>query len=257
MSACPDRVTLLQALFDGELDAANALAAEEHLRACQGCAAHFRMLQTVRARLAEAELSAPASPALRKRIEAMVEAEDRQSGRARPRRWWAGRAAAWSTAAAMAAIAASLLVFLAAPMRTPSLQDQLVASHVRSLMANHLTDIAASDRHVVKPWFTGKIDFAPPVVDLASEGFSLIGGRLDYADHREVAALVFRHKTHLINLFILPKRTGGLSWPAHAQPTSYSVVHWSRGGLECWAVSDVEPAQLEAFHKAFVTYATY
>ena len=254
MSPCPDREALLQALLDGELDAANALAVEAHLRTCQGCAAHFRMLQAVRTRLAEADLSAPASPALRARIEAMIDAEDRHAARARPRPWWTGAAAGWSAAGAMTAIAASLMLVQVAPMQTASLQDQLIASHVRSLEASHLIDIATSDRHVVKPWFNGKIDFAPPVVDLKDQGFPLVGGRLDYASNREVAALVFRRNAHLINLFVMPARASGFSWPVRTQQTSYSVVHWTRGGLDFWAVSDVEAAQLEAFHQAFVAH---
>jgi anti-sigma factor RsiW len=252
MSPCPDQESLLQALLDGELDAANALAVEAHLHICQGCAAHYRLLQAVRTRLAETDLSAPASPALRTRIEAMIAAEDRREARGRPRPWWEAPAAGWSAAGAMTAVAASLMLVQIAPMQTAGLQDQLIASHVRSLEANHLIDIATSDRHVVKPWFNGKIDFAPPVVDLKDQGFPLVGGRLDYAGRREVAALVFRRNAHLINLFIMPARASGLSWPAHAQPTSYYVVHWTRGGLDFWAVSDVEAGQLEAFHKAFV-----
>jgi anti-sigma factor RsiW len=152
----------------------------------------------------------------------------------------------------MTAIAASLMLFQVGPLQTASLQDELVASHVRSLEANHLIDVATSDRHVVKPWFNGKIDFAPPVVDLADQGFPLAGGRLDYAGGREVAALVYRRNAHVINVFIMPSRQRPATWLAHAHRTSYSVVHWSRGGLECWAVSDVEPAELERFRTVFM-----
>jgi anti-sigma factor RsiW len=155
----------------------------------------------------------------------------------------------------MTAIAASLFLFQAMPMQTASLQDQLVANHVRSLLASHLIDIPTSDRHVVKPWFNGKIDFAPPVVDLVGQGFPLVGGRLDYAGNREVAALVYKRRAHVINLFILPVQAGGLGWPAHAQATSYSVIHWRKGDLDYWAVSDVDAGQLEAFHQAFASHA--
>ena len=157
----------------------------------------------------------------------------------------------WSAAGAIAAIAASLLVVQTVPLQSASLEDQLVASHVRSLLANHLIDVETSDRHVVKPWFNGKIDFSPPVVDLKDQGFPLVGGRLDYADQRVVAALVYRRRAHLINLFVLPAHSGPLAGPPHHAPTSYSVVHWTRGGLDFWAVSDVEAGDLETFHKAF------
>jgi anti-sigma factor RsiW len=255
MTPCPDHEPLLQALLDGELDAANALSVEAHLRTCPGCAAHYRMMQAVRTRLAEADLSAPASPVLRRRIDAMIAAEDRRMSRTAPRRWWEQPAAGWSAAGAIAAVAASLFLVQAAPMQTASLQDELVSNHVRSLLASHLIDIPTSDRHVVKPWFNGKIDFAPPVVDLADQGFPLVGGRLDYAGNREVAALVYKRRAHVINLFILPVQVGGFSWPAHAQPTSYSIVHWRHGDLDFWAVSDVEAGQLEAFHQAFASRA--
>jgi anti-sigma factor RsiW len=252
MNPCLDREPLLQALLDGELDAANALAIEAHIRTCQGCAAHYRALQAVRSRLVDADLSAPATPALRGRIEALIEAEARRAAPPRPPAWWAAPATGWSAAGAMAAIAAALLVFQFGPLQTASLQDELVASHVRSLEANHLIDVATSDRHVVKPWFNGKIDFAPPVVDLADQGFPLAGGRLDYAGGREVAALVYRHNAHVINVFIMPSRQRPTIGLTRAHRTSYSVVHWSRGGLECWAVSDVEPAELDRFRSAFM-----
>jgi anti-sigma factor RsiW len=255
MSPCPDHEPLLQALLDGELDAANALSLEAHLRTCPGCAAHYRMMQAVRTRLAETDLSAPASPALRSRIDALIAAEGRRAARSAPHHWWERPLAGWSAAGAMAAVAASLFLFQAAPIQTASLQDELVADHVRSLLASHLIDVATSDRHVVKPWFNGKINFAPPVVDLADQGFPLVGGRLDYAGSREVAALVYKRHAHVINLFVLPSRGGGLSWLARAQPTSYSVIHWRKGDLDFWAVSDVDAGQLEAFHQAFASHA--
>ncbi|HEX4184172.1 MAG TPA: zf-HC2 domain-containing protein, partial [Caulobacteraceae bacterium] len=147
MTPCPDREALLQALLDGELDAANALAAEAHLRTCPGCAAHYQALQALRVRLGEAELSERAPAGLRSKIEAMIDAESRPRVRRRP--WWAAPVAGWSTAGAMTAVAASLLVVQWAMPPSASLQDQLVASHVRSLQASHLIDVATSDRHVV------------------------------------------------------------------------------------------------------------
>jgi anti-sigma factor (TIGR02949 family) len=251
MNPCQDRETLLQALVDGELDAANALALEAHLSNCAGCSEHVRLLQALRARLSRDASQEPAPPALRASIEAMIETEARSKRGGASRRWWAAPAAGWSTAGAMAALAAGFLFVQFGPMQTASLQDEMVASHIRSLEANHLIDVATSDRHVVKPWFNGKIDFAPPVVDLADQGFPLAGGRLDYADGREIAALVYRRRAHVINLFVLPARARPLAWFAHVRRTSYAVIHWTRGGLDYWAVSDVEPGELERFHAAF------
>jgi anti-sigma factor RsiW len=279
MNPCPDRETLLQALLDGELDAANVLAAEAHLRTCPGCSSYYQTLQALRTRLAEADLAEAAPPGLRSKIEAMIEAESRPAA-ARRRAWWARPApareragwnssaspvgsralwtastAGWSTAAAMTAVAASLMVAQWAGPPSATLQDQLVASHVRSLEASHLIDVATSDRHVVKPWFNGKISFAPPVIDLSDQGFPLVGGRLDYAGDQEVAALVYRRHAHVINLFIMPARPHPLAWLRRGAPTSYSVVHWTRDGLDFWAVSDVDAGQLDAFHQAFAARA--
>jgi anti-sigma factor RsiW len=257
MTACPDQEPLLQALFDGELDAANALAVEAHLKTCQACAAHYRTLQALRARLSDPALSPPAPLHLRARVEDMIARESGPQRKApdRVRGWRPRLTAGWATAGAMAAVAATLFV---APLQpaTPGLEQQLVASHVRSLLANHLIDVATSDRHVVKPWFNGKIDFAPPVVDLAEQGFPLVGGRLDYADNRVVAALVYRRRAHVINLFVMPAQpqpsAWRLSWPHR---TSYSVVHWTADGLDFWAVSDVEGDDLRQFEKAFAARA--
>ncbi|HEX5377020.1 MAG TPA: anti-sigma factor [Phenylobacterium sp.] len=251
MSPCPEREPMLQALLDGELDAANALAEEAHLKTCAGCAAHYRTLQALHERLAEADLATPAPAGLRARIEAAIEREGRAAAPAHRRRpWWARVGAAWSVAGAMGVVVASLLVIQVAPMQV-ALEDQLVASHVRSLQANHLIDVATSDRHVVRPWFNGKIDFAPPVPDLTDQGFPLAGGRLDYADGRTVAAVVYRRRAHVINLFVMPHRAAAWSLARPRTPPGYSVVTWTRGGLDYWAVSDVEGAELEAFHKAF------
>jgi len=243
MSACPDKEILLHGLLDGELDAANTAAIEGHLKTCPGCGEAFRGLQALSARIASPGVPYPAPDTLRRRIEAMAAAPE-----PKPRRLRA--AAPWALSGGFAALAASFAVMLSLP-NTAALEDQLIASHVRSTLEQHLVDVETSDRHTVKPWFNGRVDFAPPVVDLADQGFPLVGGRLDYIDGKVVAALVYRRNKHVVNLFVW-KTQPGVASPAPAGPhAGYSVVHWREKGLEFWAVSDVEGRDLEAFHQAF------
>ena len=127
-----------------------------------------------------------------------------------------------------------------------ALAEDLVASHVRSLMADHLSDVASSDQHTVKPWFSGKLDYAPPVQDFANQGFALAGGRIDYVDHRAVAALVYRHKEHVINAFVWPGAQANSSVRRHSR-RGFNIIEWNADGMRYWVVSDVSQADLEAF----------
>jgi anti-sigma factor RsiW len=243
MSACPDKSHLLHAHFDGELDAINTESFEAHLKTCPGCAAALAELQGLRVRLADPALRTPAPKALRDRLERAIAAET--APRRRP-----SAILPWSLSGGFAALAATFAIVAMLPSQM-QLADELVADHVRSTLALHLVDVETSDRHTVKPWFNGRIDFAPPVVDLAAQGFPLVGGRVDYLDGQVVAALVYHRNKHVINLFIRPAPRGLMRPPPTGPHNGYNLLRWTQGGLEFWAVSDVEAGDLRALRDAF------
>ena len=147
-------------------------------------------------------------------------------------------------------LALSAVLFISIPGARESLENELVASHARALMADHALDVASSDRHTVKPWFNGKLDYSPEVIDLSTQGFPLTGGRLDYVAQRPVSALVYQHRQHVINLFV---------WPAQALDTSksdtkqgFNLLHWTHNSMAYWAVSDLNPVELAQFRDALL-----
>jgi|HubBroStandDraft_1064217.scaffolds.fasta_scaffold238930_2 anti-sigma factor RsiW len=242
MSACPDKELLLHALADNELDAGNAAALEAHVATCASCAAELAAIREVKARVGATPAAYTAPQSLRDRLDAAIAAET-----APPPRRRAG-VETWVMSGAIGALAASLAALVLLPTGA-TLESQLVDAQARSLEAQHLVDVETSDRHTVKPWFNGKLDFAPPVVDLKDQGFPLVGGRLDRLDGRRVAALVFHRGPHTINLFIWPG--AGPTAAALEQKTGYNLVRWSQAGLTFWAVSDCDASALQTFQKAF------
>ena len=224
---CVEAQPLLDAYLDGELDLTASLGIEQHLESCGECSAAYRKLELLRAEIADADLDF-ASDAVLQRLRASTE----------PR----GRRFAWRGPAFLAAAAAVLVVAFLLPGRR-STDREIVDSHLRSLLGDHLIDIPSSDRHTVKPWFQGKIDFAPPVPDLTTEGFVLVGGRLDVIDTRKVAALVYKRREHVINLWI----SQGDAGQGESEVGGYHLMRWSKDGLTWRAVSDLDVAELRTF----------
>lgn len=250
MTACPDKQMALHALIDGELDVLNCADLEEHLRSCADCRHDLGRLESMRSLLGNPDLQYRVPAALRERIITQTIGHSRPgAAAATPWRAWAG-------GGAIGALAASLALFFAMPqLAATDPADALVDSHIRSLQAEHLTDVLTANRHVVKPWFNGRIDFSPPVVDLAAQGFPLVGGRLDVLEQHSVAVLVYRRRLHSINVFIRPALRRGGNGATSLHRDSYNLVRWTSGGLEFWAVSDIESGELVQFRNAFVAVA--
>ncbi|HEY5070592.1 MAG TPA: zf-HC2 domain-containing protein [Caulobacteraceae bacterium] len=247
MTPCEEMDLQLHGLLDGELDAVHAAAVEAHLAGCADCSAKLEGLRELRAKVRGARVAETAPASLTARLDSLAGAPrviPLTAGRPRrpaPAWWFAG--------GSITALAASIALFAIIAPAPPGLPGELIEGHIRSLQAQHLVDVQTSDRHVVKPWFNGKIDFAPPVVELADQGYPLAGGRLDYIEGRTVAALVYRRRAHVINLFIWPGRAPAAPSMTHLH--GYGLLRWGRAGLTYWAVSDIDSAELVAFQHAF------
>ncbi|NEJ70587.1 anti-sigma factor [Rhizobium phaseoli] len=252
---CPEWRVMLHGFVDGELDSVHAAQFEDHLATCANCRAEMERVRGVREIIDQDGIKWKPPVALRSQVLSMLSFEQSAVVSSLPLQRQASvwRRALdffrqWSFVPSLAALAAGAILFASAPSQTMLLQDQIMASHVRSMMADHLTDVLTSDQHTVKPWFNGKIDFSPPVSDLSKDGFPLIGGRVDYIGDRAVAALVYRRHGHVINLFIWPAASAAQTTTVH---DGYNMTQWSDGGLVFWAVSDVAAGDLAEFETFF------
>jgi anti-sigma factor RsiW len=228
---------MLSAYVDGELPEASSL--EAHLATCAACAARLAQYRSFGDALRQQAEPAPA--VLRERVAAALAAADVTV--ASP--WVRRRRPVWLWGAA---VAAAVIVAVIWPRSTDNaVAREVLDSHIRSLAGDeaHLMDVASTDQHTVKPWFTGKLDFAPTVVDFSADGFPLLGGRVDYVAGRRAAALVYGRRQHRINLYEWPASSGPSEVaPAGELRLGYSMLHWSHAGMVYWAVSDVNAADL-------------
>jgi anti-sigma factor RsiW len=241
---CEEAEILLHALMDGELDAGHAREVEEHIAGCPACAAQLAAYREMSQAIATAKMKYTAPLALRRRIEASLPQTQAPSRRAVLRGFALG--------SAVSAIAATGLVAIV--LREDELQriqSEIVSAHLRSLQAGHLTDVISTDQHTVKPWFNGKLDVSPPVIDLTAQGFTLIGGRLDYVDARAIGAVVYKRRAHVINLFVA--QTSNTERRAARIETlqGFNIRCWRDHGLNFWAVSDLGADELAEFGDKF------
>src|SRR6266480_3285341 len=267
---CEEAKKLMDGYLDGELDPITSQTIEQHLRECDKCDQAYKAHALLIRSIGKATPYYKAPSGLRERIQSSLREEiaERplegvwrdmpsrlQSKQSERRAVLFGTQWNWLALAAAIVLAAIIAFNLVPRLQRPGadqlLATQLIASHVRSLMANHLTDVASSDQHTVKPWLDAKLDFAPAVADLGSEGFPLLGGRLDYLDNRPVAALVYQRRKHFINLFTWPAESGTTGTTKTMTRQGYQLLHWVDSDINYWAVSDVSEADLQAFKKVF------
>ena len=237
----------LEAYIDGELGERERAEVLDHLGDCHDCYPEAAALQRLHDGIRQVAPSYRAPEALRSRIRFAL----RQEAAARARS--ARAAPGWLAYAASILLAVALgsggTLLITGERQEDAVANELIDSHLRSLLGSHLTDVASSDQHTVKPWFAGRSDLSPPAVDLAAKGFPLVGGRLDLIVGKPVPALVYRRREHVINVFVLPASRGDLGVTLSRR--GYSLRHWSAGDLGFWAVTDAAPAELAEFERVF------
>jgi anti-sigma factor RsiW len=265
---CAEMRLLVQADVDGELSPHDAAGVAAHLEHCPSCATLQAQLLSLSERMRREVPYYKAPAELRAAVQARIAAQAGSAGMTTPAEptphqandnrisWWRrlprpqlGPVVPFGGGFALAACLA--LVFLWPS--TGSLSEAVVSDHIRALQPGHLMDVVSTDQHTVKPWFDGRLDFAPPVKDFKAEGFPLAGGRLDYLAGKPVAALIYQHRKHLIDLYVWPDASPLDRAPAAGSRSGYNFLHWSQDGMSFWAVSDLGADELADFVELFRT----
>jgi anti-sigma factor RsiW len=238
---CAAAQTLVDAHLDGELDSAQESDLGAHLETCPDCQGVLAGMTSLKKTMRERAPYYKAPPGLKRRILAQSRGSQSEGPGRVPWNWLAIAAALML----VASIAGNIALLRARVPRQEMLAANVLSSHVRSLAGTHLLDVPSSDRHTVKPWFAGRLDFSPDVKDFAAEGFPLAGGRLEYLDGHLAAALVFERRKHIINLFTWP--SSATEGETGSTRNGYHLIRWTQSGMAYWAVSDVNEAELRQF----------
>lgn len=245
---CDDIQILISAYVDNELDLSKCIEVEKHLNECQSCSAVLRDCINLRSALKNKELYYSAPESLTDKLSSSLRISKK------PVIWYRKKLFAWNNIALAFSVA---LIFVLGTLiinnnntRTSNLDEFILNNHLRSLQYNHLTDVESTDQHTVKPWFDGKLDFSPPVVDLKEDGFPLYGGRIDFIENRPAAVLVYNYKKHIINVFIALE--GGHPVPSGiSELQGYNIINWNNSGMNFWIISDASLDELKIFSHLF------
>jgi anti-sigma factor RsiW len=247
---CAQARTVIECYVDGELDALTTASIEQHVQDCAGCQRALGRLRSLSTLIKDAAPYRAAPDHLSRRIRADIQ-ERVAAPRRPPSDWWY-----WLRPVALVAATAAVTWIAASQLQRPALTqlvaDEVISSHARATLTGRVADVASAERHTVKPWLSSKLDFSPPVTDLASEGFPLVGGRLDYVDRRPVAVLVYQRRKHVIDLFVWPDDGQRPAVSSEAlSKRGYQMVHWTDRGMAFWAISDLNAAELKTFSERF------
>jgi anti-sigma factor RsiW len=243
--SCDATPDLIHGYLDGELDLVKSMEVEKHLQHCDACTRTQQAIRSVQSAVSHNDVRFDAPANLEKRLRSALRQKNEPERKSFVNRW--RLIVALASLLIVIGVGWGVIANFNRRSESDLLAQEIVSSHVRSLMADHLTDVPSSDQHTVKPWFDGKLDFSPPVKDLSRQGFSLHGGRLDYISGRPVAALVYQRRQHSINVFVWPETDAPVINESVSSTHGYNVIRWSQGGMAYSAVSDLNLDELRQF----------